>query len=47
MRVLLDGIPLNKVSVSMTMNGDVLPVMSMYIRAVVDQQMDLGPERSK
>ena len=38
-RVLFDGISLNKVSVSMTMNGDVLPVMAMYIRAAVEQQI--------
>ena len=31
----------------MTINGAVLPVMAMYIRAAVDQQMELGPERSK
>ena len=31
--VLFDGIPLNEVSVSMTMNEAVLPVMAMYIRA--------------
>ena len=30
MKVLFDGIPLNKMSVSMTMNGAVLPVMAFY-----------------
>ena len=30
--VLFNGIPLNEVSVSMTMNKAVLPVMEMYIR---------------
>ena len=33
MRVLFDGIPLNKMSVSMTMNGAVLPVLALYIAA--------------
>ena len=33
MKVLFDGIPLNKMSVSMTMNGAVLPVMAFYINA--------------
>ena len=36
-RVLSDGIPLDEVSVYMTMNWDVLPVMAMYIRAAVEQ----------
>ncbi len=31
MKILFDGIPLNKTSVSMTMNGAVLPIMAMYI----------------
>ena len=33
MRVLFDGIPLNRVSVSMTMNGAVVPVLAMFIAA--------------
>ena len=33
MKVLFDGIPLNKMSVSMTMNGAVLPVLAFYINA--------------
>src|SRR5210317_1322740 len=37
MRVLFDKIPLNKVSVSMTMNGAVLPVMAFYIVAALEQ----------
>src|SRR5262249_20631443 len=37
MRVLFDGIPLNKVSVSMTMNGAVLPVLAGYIVAAEEQ----------
>jgi methylmalonyl-CoA mutase len=37
MKVLFDGIPLNKMSVSMTMNGAVLPIMAFYINAGLDQ----------
>lgn len=37
MKVLFDGIPLNKMSVSMTMNGAVLPIMAFYICAGLDQ----------
>ena len=37
MKVLFDGIPLNKMSVSMTMNGAVLPVLAFYINAGLDQ----------
>lgn len=37
MKVLFDGIPLDKVSVSMTMNGAVLPVMASYIVAAEEQ----------
>jgi methylmalonyl-CoA mutase len=37
MKVLFDGIPLDKVSVSMTMNGAVLPVMAFYITAALEQ----------
>jgi len=37
MKILFDGIPLNKISVSMTMNGAVLPVMAMYIVAGMEQ----------
>ena len=37
MRVLFDGIPLDRMSVSMTMNGAVLPVMAMYIVAAEEQ----------
>lgn len=37
MKILFDGIPLNKMSVSMTMNGAVLPVLSMYIVAALEQ----------
>ncbi|MEM9253033.1 MAG: methylmalonyl-CoA mutase family protein, partial [Planctomycetota bacterium] len=37
MRTLFDGIPLDKMSVSMTMNGAVLPVMALYILAAEEQ----------
>jgi methylmalonyl-CoA mutase len=37
MRVLFDGIPLDQMSVSMTMNGAVLPVLALYIVAGEEQ----------
>ena len=37
MKVLFDGIPLDKMSVSMTMNGAVLPVLAFYIVAGLEQ----------
>jgi methylmalonyl-CoA mutase len=37
MRILFDGIPLEQVSVSMTMNGAVLPVLALYITAAEEQ----------
>lgn len=37
MKVLFDGIPLDRMSVSMTMNGAVLPVMAFYIVAGLEQ----------
>jgi methylmalonyl-CoA mutase len=37
MRQLFDGIPLDKMSVSMTMNGAVLPVMALYVVAAEEQ----------
>ncbi len=37
MRILFDKIPLDKMSVSMTMNGAVLPVMAFYIVAAEEQ----------
>ncbi|MFL6022132.1 MAG: methylmalonyl-CoA mutase family protein, partial [Marmoricola sp.] len=36
-RVLFDGIPLDEMSVSMTMNGAVLPVLALYIVAAEEQ----------
>ena len=43
MKILFDGIPLGKVSVSMTMNGAVLPVMASYIVAAEEQ--GVAPEQ--
>ena len=37
MKVLFDGIPLSKMSVSMTMNGAVLPIMAFYIVSGLEQ----------
>lgn len=37
MRILFDGIPLDKISVSMTMNGAVLPIMAFYIVVAEEQ----------
>ena len=37
MKVLFAGIPLNKMSVSMTMNGAVLPILAFYINAGLEQ----------
>ncbi|HEY2858827.1 MAG TPA: methylmalonyl-CoA mutase [Terracidiphilus sp.] len=41
MKVLFDGIPLDRMSVSMTMNGAVLPVMAFYIVAAGEQGVAL------
>lgn len=41
MKVLFDGIPLNKMSVSMTMNGAVLPILAFYIVAGLEQGAEL------
>ncbi len=43
MRRLFDGIPLAEMSVSMTMNGAVLPIMALYIVAAEEQ--GVAPER--
>ncbi len=37
MKILFNGIPLDKISVSMTMNGAVIPVLAMYIVAAEEQ----------
>ncbi|MDX8531162.1 methylmalonyl-CoA mutase [Mesorhizobium sp. VK25A] len=45
MRQLFDGIPLNEMTVSMTMNGAVLPIMALYVVAAEEQgvaQKDLA-----
>ena len=41
MKILFDGIPLDKMSVSMTMNGAVLPIMAFYIVAAEEQGVDI------
>ncbi|MCE2611659.1 methylmalonyl-CoA mutase [Flavobacteriaceae bacterium D16] len=43
MKVLFDGIPLDKMSVSMTMNGAVLPIMAFYI--VAAEAQGVNPEQ--
>jgi len=43
MKILFDGIPLDQMTVSMTMNGAVLPVMAMYIVAAEEQ--GVSPEK--
>ncbi|MBW8766521.1 MAG: methylmalonyl-CoA mutase, partial [Geodermatophilales bacterium] len=40
MRQLFDGIPLDRMSVSMTMNGAVLPVLALYILAAEEQGVE-------
>jgi len=42
MKVLFDEIPLDKMSVSMTMNGAVLPILAFYIVAAEEQGVDLN-----
>ncbi|KMY43834.1 methylmalonyl-CoA mutase [Bacillus sp. FJAT-27916] len=42
MKILFEGIPLEKMSVSMTMNGAVLPVMAFYIAAAIEQGAEVG-----
>ncbi len=42
-RTLFDGIPLDRMSVSMTMNGAVIPVMALYIAAAEEQ--GVAPEK--
>jgi methylmalonyl-CoA mutase len=43
MKILFDGIPLDEMSVSMTMNGAVIPVMAFYIVAAEEQ--GVAPEK--
>jgi methylmalonyl-CoA mutase len=40
MRILFDGIPLDRMSVSMTMNGAVIPILAMFIVAGEEQGVD-------
>ncbi len=40
MKILFNGIPLDKMSVSMTMNGAVIPIMAFYIVAAEEQGVD-------
>src|ERR1019366_151054 len=42
MRQLFDGIPLDSMSVSMTMNGAVLPILALYIVAAEEQGVELA-----
>jgi methylmalonyl-CoA mutase len=42
MQVLFDGIDLTQVSVSMTMNGAVLPVLAFYIQAALEQNTEVS-----
>jgi methylmalonyl-CoA mutase len=42
MKILFDGIPLDKMSVSMTMNGAVLPILAFYIAAAKEQGVELS-----
>jgi len=41
MKVLFDKIPLDKMSVSMTMNGAVLPILAFYVVAAEEQGVDI------
>jgi methylmalonyl-CoA mutase len=43
MRVLFDGIPLDRISVSMTMNGAVLPTLALFV--VAGEEQGVPPER--
>src|SRR5688572_9101974 len=43
MRTLFDGIPLDKMTVSMTMNGAVLPILALFI--VAGEEQGVPPER--
>ena len=40
MRTLFDGIPLDQMSVSMTMNGAVLPILALYVVAAEEQGVE-------
>ena len=40
MNILFSGIPLDQMSVSMTMNGAVLPILAFYIQSGIEQGVD-------
>jgi methylmalonyl-CoA mutase len=42
MKILFDSIPLNEMSVSMTMNGAVIPIMAFYIGAAIEQGVSIS-----
>jgi methylmalonyl-CoA mutase len=42
MKILFGGIPLKDISVSMTMNGAVLPILAFYIVAALEQGAQLN-----
>jgi methylmalonyl-CoA mutase len=42
MRILFEGIPLGEISVSMTMNGAVVPILALYIVAAEEQGVSQG-----
>ncbi len=42
MKILFDGIPLDQMSVSMTMNGAVIPILAMFIVAAEEQGVERG-----
>ena len=44
MKTLFDEIPLDKISVSMTMNGAVLPVLGMYVQTAIEQAQAQGDD---
>lgn len=46
MKLLFDGIPLDKMSVSMTMNGAVIPILAMYIVAAEEQVQSIVQRNS-
>ena len=45
MKILFQDIPLDKISVSMTMNGAVLPILAFYIVAAQEQNADIAELR--
>jgi methylmalonyl-CoA mutase len=45
MEILFDGIDLTQVSVSMTMNGAVLPIMAFYVQAAIEQNPEQDPAK--